>query len=131
MKLKLENPFHCPEGSWPGICEAIDEPKKPVKGKNKNQVRLRFSVDTEEGEKMVARTFVAKLNVGGELHTFLNSWLGGDLDRLRGENGEFDLDLLIGEPALLQVVHGNHSAEYDYPVVLIAGIYPPRRKREE
>jgi len=127
MKLKLNNPFHCPEGKWRGTCEAIEEPKKLMKRGCAKQVRIRFSVDTDEDEKMVGRTFCAELSPGGELYEFLDGWLDGDLERLLDDDGEIDLDLLIGERADLHIVHGPHGAEYRYPVVNIAGIYPAGR----
>jgi len=58
MKLKLgDNPFHCPEGRWSGICEAIDEPKTPLKNRGAKQVRLRFRSCLANTS---ARAFVSK-----------------------------------------------------------------------
>ena len=127
LKLELRNKFHCPEGKWRGQCEYIDEPKKLIKHMGTEQVRIRFSVDTDDGEKLVARTFSSELHPGTELYGFLYSWLGEDLIGLVDEEGEIDLDLLIGEQADLSIVHGKKTAEYSYPVVLINGIYPPGR----
>ena len=127
MKLKLQNPYHCQEGKWRGTCENIFEVKNTMDNGCDQCVRLRFVVDTDEGEKKVARTFRAELSVGGELHEFLNSWLGGDLEWLLDEDGQIDLDLLIGEKADLHIVHGRQDAQYRYPVVLIHKICPPGR----
>jgi len=127
MKLKLQNQYHCPEGTWRGVCETIFEPKRTMNHERDQQVRLRFIVDTDEGEKKVARSFRAELSVGGELYEFLNSWLGGDLEWLLDEDGQIDLDLLIGEKADLQIVHGRQDAQYRFPVVLIDKICPPGR----
>ena len=104
MKLQLQNPYHCPEGKWRSTCETIFELKSVDQGRDE-QVRLRFKVQTNEGEKKVARSFLAELSVGGELYEFLNSWLGGDLEWLLDEDHKIDLDLLIEKKADLQIVH--------------------------
>ncbi|MGC3990589.1 MAG: hypothetical protein QM796_13095 [Chthoniobacteraceae bacterium] len=125
MKLKLNNAFHCPEGKWRGTCEAIEEPNKRMNRPCSKQVRLRFALETHAGEKIVARTFCADLSIGGELHAFLDSWLDGNFDPYLDEDGEVDLDLLVGKMADLLITHGVKSEEYKFPLVIIAGLFPP------
>lgn len=131
MKMKLYNPFHCPEGKWPGICEAIEEPKKRMNKSCANQVRVRFSVQTDEGERLVAKTLCADRGYGSELYTFLASWFDGNLNSVLDDDGEIDLDVLVGKKADLLITHGPHGDQYEYPVVNIAGIYPPGHITED
>ena len=125
MKLKLYNPFHCPDGRWGGVCTTIEEPKQPSKRKRcDKQVRFLFEVETDEGTRMAGRTFCANFSYGSELHIFLASWLGEDMPGFLDDDGEIDLDRLIGRKAELLITHGPHGAQYEYPVVNITGIYP-------
>ena len=103
----------------------IEEPKQPSKHKRcAKQVRFLFEVTTDEGERMAGRTFCATFASGGELHLFLASWLGEDMPGFFDDDGEIDLDRLIGRKADLLITHGLHGSEYEYPVVYISGIYP-------
>jgi hypothetical protein len=131
MKLKLHNIFHCPQGRWSGVCEAIGEPNKRMNKPCSPQVNFRFRVETDEGEKLVRRTFCADFTYGSELYLFMASWLDDDLERLLDDDGEIDLDVLIGREADLYITHGLQAAQYEYPVVNIAGIYPPGRMSED
>ena len=129
MKLKLgtDDIFNCPEGHIQGILETTGEPKKRVNKPCETQVRLKFRVRTSEGrEHLVARTFCATLEFGSELYCFLESWLDGKFDAYLDDNGEIDLNLLIGKSANLYITHfedGKHA----HPYVHIAGIFPADR----
>lgn len=132
MKLKLHNAFHCPHGKWNGVCMAVEEPKQPSKHmKCSKQVRFLFQVNTDDGERMVGRTFRATFSYGNDLYVFLASWLDGDMERLLDDDGEIDLDVLVGREADLYIVHGPHGAQHEYPVVNIAGIFPAGSLTEE
>ena len=133
MKLKLgtNEIFHCPEGRWSGICEAVDEPKQRINKPCAAQIRLRFRVETDEGEKLVGKMFCADMSYGSELYSYLESWLGGNFDKYLDEDGNIDLDLLIGKRADLHIIHGLQTAGNDYPFVNIAGIYPAGTFTEE
>ena len=124
--------FQCPQGNWSGVCEAIEEPKQRINKPCAKQVRcaenhLRFRVETDEGEKLVGKTFCADLSNGSELHSYLDSWLDGDFDRFLDEDGNVDLDLLVGRGADLIITHGPKANEHSYPFVKIAGIIPAGR----
>ena len=125
MKLKLFNPFHCGDGKWSGVCVKLEEPTTPSKYKKcAKQVRILFEVETDEGERMAGKTFCANFSYGSELYLFLASWLGEDLERFLDDDGEIDLDRLVGRKADLYITHGLHGDQYEYPVVYISGIYP-------
>lgn len=129
MRLKLGNDdvFNCPEGNHRGILERVAEPKKPVNKPCKEQVRLMYRITLDNGnEHLVARTFCADLNYGSELYHFLESWLDGKFDVYLDDNGEIDLDGLIGKPADVVIKH-IETQRHEKPYVHIARIFPAGR----
>ena len=133
MKLKLEENgiFHCPQGSWEGVCIAIEEPKQRINQPCAKQVRLRFSVLVEDQEYIVAKTFCADLSYGSELYGYLVSWFDDDFDRYLDDDGLVDFDLLVGKRADLHINHGPQDGRYTHAFVNISGIFPRGRLSEE
>jgi hypothetical protein len=127
MKLKLgtNDIFDCPEGQYKAVLERIGEPKKRINKPCAAQVRTTFRARLATGkEYLVARTFCADLGYGSEFYSFLESWTDGKFETLLDDNGEVDLNLLIGKEADLLITHyddGTHSKPY----VKIAGVFPP------
>ena len=131
MKLKLgtDDIFECPEGKYRGVLERVGEPKKRINKPCPIQGRMTFRVKEPKGkEHLVARTFCADLSCGSELYNFLESWLDGKFKTFKDEQGDVDLNLLIGKEADLLITHwGDHVK----PFVKIAGIFPKGTLVEE
>ena len=127
--MNIKDRFHCPRGVWHATCEVItlEDAKKPTKSKCSKEVRFRFAVDTDEGEMLAAISFPAESPLVDELVHFIDSWMGGDLERLCDEDGEIEIARLVGEECDLYIDHGKKTRKYSYPLVMIAGIYPPGR----
>jgi hypothetical protein len=94
-------------------------------------VRFRFRVQTEEGEKLVGKTFYADLRRGSELSSYLDNWLDGDFEKLMDDDYNIDLDLLVNRKADLIITHGLQADPHSYPFVKIAGIVPAGRLTED
>jgi hypothetical protein len=126
MKLKLgtDNIFNCPEGRFRGVIERIGEPKKRINKPCDQQVRITVRVATPaRREHLVMRTFCADLNYGSELYNFLDSWLEGRFEQFLAEDGQVDLNLMIGKEADVLVSH-YEDGKHAQPFVQIAGIFP-------
>lgn len=133
MKIKLgqNDIFDCPEGKYRAILERVGPPQKLSKKPCKDQVRLTFRVETSAGkEHLVARTFCADLTYGGELYTFLESWLDGNFDPFLDECREIDLNLLVGKEADVLITH-HDPGTHGKPFVNISGIFAPGRLVEQ
>jgi len=131
LKLRQNDIFHCPEGNHQGILEAVDPPKKRMNKPCQKQVRLRFRISADgDQEYLVGKTFCADLSYGSELYNYLNSWLDGDFDRFLDDDGNIDLDLLIGRKADLLITHVD-TGTHDVPFVNIVGIFPLGRLTED
>jgi hypothetical protein len=128
MKLKLgtNDIFECPEGQYRAVLERVGEPKKRINKPCAEQVRFFFRVKTAAGkEHLLARTFCADLGYGSELHTFLESWFDSNFEPLLDENGEIELNLLLGREADVVVTHWDGGNSNGKPFVKIGGIFPP------
>ncbi len=125
LKLGLDDIFDCPEGKYRAVLERVGEPKKRMNRPCQVQVRLVYRVKTPtQKEHLIGRTFCADLGYGSELYHFLESWLDGQFDALLDENGELDLNLLVGKEADVLVTHKD-GGTHKKPFVNIAGIFPP------
>ena len=133
MKLKLETTsiFHCPQGQWPGVCEGIEEPKQRIDRPCAKQVRIRFRVMVDDEEYLVGKTFCADLHCGSELFSYLHSWVDGDFDKYLDDDGNIDMDLLVGKKADLHITHGPKVDQHTHPFVNISGIFPRGRITED
>ena len=133
MKLKLEQNgiFHCPKGQWPGVCESINEPTQRIKRPCARQVRLRFRVTVDDEEYLVGKTFCADLRYGSELYGYLVSWCDGDFEKYLDDDGNIDLDLMVGKKADLLITHGPPVEPHKHPYANISGIFPRGRLTED
>ena len=125
--MNIKDKFHCPRGVWHATCEVItlEDAKKPTKSKSSKEVRFRFAVDTDEGEMLAAISFPAESPLDDDLVQFVDSWMGGDLERLCDEDGEIDIARLKGEKADLKITHRKRAGKHSYPFVIIKKIHPP------
>ena len=115
--VKGRNDFNylpAPSGSHAAVCcDVVDLGEMDNKwqpGKKQPKVRIAFLIDEnmDDGTPfLVSSMFTASLHNKATLTKFLESWRGRGFtaEELEG----FDLEKLLGVPALLQIVHKEHD----------------------
>ena len=97
-----------PEGVHVGICvDVIDKGLQPTPWGEKKKVEIRWQIDElmEDGERfLVVRWFTNSLNERAALRQLLETWRGKHYTDEEAKAG-VDLERLIGQPALLTIVH--------------------------
>jgi len=115
MKIKVEKPIYTHDAVLPGKCIAVFEVAKQSKDNNTKQVCLQFSINTDEGHRILERSFPADLTVGSQLDQLFNQWLDADFEWLPDDGDEINLDCVIGEIADVVLVNGHE----------VGGVYSP------
>ena len=123
-----------PEGTHPAVCYRVyDVGTQAVKGKfaldeegkqkYKRTVYLAFELSNElmaDGRPFaVSRDFTLSLDPKAKLRAFLESWLGAKFE----DGATFDLDGVLGKPALLSVVHSKPN-EAGRQYANVGGVLP-------
>lgn len=110
LKAPVGGSFEIPsEGPVQGVCvDLIDLGVVPgFEGRPEHKIELVFQVDefNEKGDQRleVRRRFTLSMNAKSNLRKFIQSWRGKPLTD--EEAGEFELYDLIGQNAMLQIVH--------------------------
>ncbi len=104
-----------PEGQHNAVCcDAVDlgilESEWNGERRQSRKARLVFQIErtTDTGVRFtVARRFTNSLGQKAALRKFLDSWRGTSMTDSEAQH--FDLETLIGAPALLQVIHNERD----------------------
>ncbi len=104
-----------PEGQHSAVCcDVVDlgvmEMEYNGQKRKSRKVRLVFQIDEQNDNSKpftVSRMFTNSLHQKAALRSFLNSWRGTPITDAATQR--FDLETLIGVPALLQVIHKDHD----------------------
>jgi hypothetical protein len=118
-----------PTGTYPAVLAAVkdlgDIPNPFKEGETQHKVLLSWQIDKrlpDERPFLVSRLFTLSLHSQAALRQMLDAWIGPlAREQLRG----FDLESLIGKPALVSV---NHNVKKDGAVFANAGAVLPLPK---
>lgn len=124
MKLEIKQTanWNVPAGHYRATLNNIIGTKKRVE-----EVRFIFTVHDPKAPRrqyVAGITFEADLEPGSELREFLRSWRGTDFTEEEEEEGNFDMESLIGNDADVEIAHIKNK-RYANPYVLIQSIHPP------
>jgi hypothetical protein len=123
--------FDCPEGTHNATLYQLREVKKIKDGNVEKFLRLVFKVDALSDEHtiiLVGRNFVPTLELGSDLRTFIDTWLGQHhIEQNKTLNGAFNVRSLEQRGAVI-VVNRIENEGYDMPYVHLVAAYPPGTK---
>lgn len=133
-----------PEGTHLAVCNAIVDlgmqPGSQMYPAAKQQVYIRFEVpgemiehDGKEGPAVVGAFFTASMGKKAKLRQFIEGWFAKSFPS-EDAASDFDLSMLIGKAALLNIVH-NKSGDKTYANIktaapLIKGMEKPALQNE-
>lgn len=96
-----------PEGLYPAVCiDVIDLGVQQTPWGDKHQVSLRWALDEADSRGrrfIVQRRYTASLSERASLRQHLELWRGKKFTA--SELKQFDLEVLLGKPCQLQIVH--------------------------
>jgi hypothetical protein len=127
MKLPVTGPISWtpPAGLYHGTVEHVG----PYNKDEKSQIRIVFALQYNNGsgyDYKVHRFYSPQIYPGSLLHTDIEAILGkGHLSHVR----DFDLQELVGKPAVVNVVHIT-SPKHKKPLVTFDAIYPAPREQQ-